>query len=60
MKSFDINSAIICAHPTFDIKTWKCASNFDDSGDEYLEDMTGEYGLENPSDDEMRMRMVPG
>ena len=48
MKSFNVNFAIICVHSTFDIETWKCASDVDDSGDKYLEDMTGEYCPENP------------
>ena len=41
MKSFNVNLAIICVHSTFDIETWKCASDVDDAGDKYLEDMTG-------------------
>ena len=52
VKLYTINSVILCGHFTFNIETWKCASDFDYSGDKYQEDMIGEYGLENPFNDE--------
>ena len=52
MNSFDMNLAIIRDHSMFDIETWRYASNFNDSGDKYLEDTTKEYDLDNPSHDE--------
>ena len=36
-----MNLFTICANSMIDIEIWKCASGFDDSRDEYLENMMG-------------------